>query len=43
MALKGLSFSRKHEMQIFYKGDHIGTRRVDFFVEEKVMVQLNEL
>ena len=40
MNLQGLSFSREHEMQIFYKGDHIGTRRVDFFVEGKVMVEL---
>jgi GxxExxY protein len=35
-----LSFSREHEMQIKYKGFDIGTRRVDFFVEEKVMVEI---
>jgi len=40
MALQGLSFSREHEMDIYYKGDHIGTRRVDFFVEGLVMVEL---
>ncbi|MFP5043013.1 GxxExxY protein [Parasediminibacterium sp. JCM 36343] len=40
MALQGLVFSREHEMKINYKGDEIGTRRVDFFVEEKVMVEL---
>jgi len=40
MAQHGLNFSREHEMQIFYKGVEIGTRRVDFFVEEKVMVEL---
>ncbi len=40
MTLQGLSFSREHEMQIFYKGNHIGTRRVDFFVEGKIMVEL---
>lgn len=40
MALQALSFSREHEMQIYYKGDEIGTRRVDFFVEKKVMVEL---
>ncbi|MBP7184010.1 MAG: GxxExxY protein [Saprospiraceae bacterium] len=40
MNLQGLSFSREHEMQIFYKGDEIGTRRVDFFVEGKIMVEL---
>jgi GxxExxY protein len=27
-------------MDIYYKGDHIGTRRVDFFVEGLVMVEL---
>jgi GxxExxY protein len=35
-----LSFSREHEMQIKYKGFDIGTRRVDFFIEEKVMVEI---
>jgi len=40
MKMQGLSFSREHEMNIFYKGEHIGTRRVDFFVEEQVMVEL---
>jgi GxxExxY protein len=43
MAQQGLHFSREHEMQIFYKGVEIGTRRVDFFVEEKVMVELKAL
>ncbi len=40
MGQQGLNFSREHEMQIFYKGVEIGTRRVDFFVENKVMVEL---
>lgn len=40
MSLQELSFSREHEMQIFYKGDEIGTRRVDFFVEGIIMVEL---
>lgn len=40
MRLQGLEFSREHEMEIQYKGHHIGTRRVDFFVEGKVMVEL---
>lgn len=35
-----LDFTREHEMQIFYKGTQIGTRRVDFFVEGKVMVEI---
>ncbi len=40
MANQGLAFSREHEMDILYKGEHIGQRRVDFFVEEKIMVEL---
>jgi GxxExxY protein len=40
MHQQGLNFSREHEMQIFYKGTEIGMRRVDFFVDQKVMVEL---
>ncbi|WP_373540420.1 GxxExxY protein [Chamaesiphon sp.] len=40
MQHQGLSFQREFVMQIYYKGSHIGTRRVDFFVEEKVMLEL---
>jgi GxxExxY protein len=35
-----LSFDREMEMPIFYRDEQIGTRRVDFFVEECVMVEL---
>ncbi len=40
MTQQGLQFSREHEMDIFYKGYKIGNRRVDFFVEEKIMVEI---
>lgn len=40
MKLEGLQFEREKEMPVMYKGYNIGTRRVDFFVEEKVMVEL---
>ncbi len=40
MKSQGLEFSREHEMEIYYKEENIGTRRVDFFVESKVMVEL---
>jgi len=43
MRLQGLTFSREHEMDIFYKTQLIGTRRVDFFVEGKVMVELKAI
>ncbi len=37
---QALAFSREHEMEIFNKGVKIGNRRVDFFVEQKVMVEI---
>lgn len=40
MTLQGISFFREYEIPIFYKKEQIGTRRVDFFVEDKVMVEL---
>ncbi len=40
MELQGLAFSREHEMDIHYKGVLIGQRRVDFFVAERVMVEI---
>jgi GxxExxY protein len=36
----GLSFEREKEMPIYYRDQQIGTRRVDFFVENSVMVEL---
>ena len=39
----GLSFQREMEMPIFYKEKQIGLRRVDFFVEECVMVELKAI
>jgi GxxExxY protein len=35
-----LAFEREKEMSIFYREQQIGTRRVDFFVEDKIMVEL---
>jgi len=40
MGLQGLECSREHEMNISYKGDIIGKRRVDFFVEQVIMVEI---
>ena len=39
----GLSFQRELSMPIYYKGRNIGERRVDFFVEEKIMVELKAI
>ena len=38
--LNGLVFNREMEMPIFYQNEQIGTRRVDFFVENSVMLEL---
>jgi len=40
MEKQNLGFGREIEMTIYYSGIDIGTRRVDFFVEEKIMVEL---
>ena len=40
MRLAGLHFSREHEMPIYYREKQIGTRRVDFLVEEVISVEL---
>lgn len=38
-----LEFEREKEMPIFYRNQQIGTRRVDFYVEDAVMVELKAL
>lgn len=43
MQLAGLNFEREKEMDIFYRDEKIGTRRVDFFVESGIMVELKAL
>src|ERR1035437_7537158 len=43
MNLAGLAFKREMEMPIFYRDEQIGTRRVDFFVENCVMVELKAI
>ncbi|MBN2087644.1 GxxExxY protein [Candidatus Peregrinibacteria bacterium] len=39
----GLNFEREKEMPIVYNGRQIGTRRVDFYVEDSIMVELKAL
>lgn len=43
MELQGLHFSREFEMPVFYKEIQVGTRRVDFLVEEVISVELKAL
>ncbi len=42
-SLQGLSYAREQEMEIFYKQQPVGTRRVDFFVEGSVMVEIKAI
>ena len=40
---QGLRFVRELEMSIFYEGIHVGKRRADFLVEDKVMLELKAI
>ena len=40
MGRQGVSFERECDMPVFYERAQVGTRRVDFFVEEVVLVAL---
>lgn len=39
----GLNFVREFSMPVYYKNIQIGERRVDFFVEGKIMVELKAI
>jgi GxxExxY protein len=39
----GIAYQREMEMTIFYEGENIGTRRVDFFAEENIMIELKAI
>ena len=39
----GVHFKREFEMPIYYKGKEIGLRRVDFFIEQKIMIELKAI
>jgi GxxExxY protein len=43
LGLSGLSFIREYEMPILYRDQQIGTRRVDFLVEELICVELKAI
>lgn len=43
MPFHNLNFIREKVLPIFYRNIEIGTRRVDFFVEEKIMVEIKAL
>ncbi len=43
MKMLSLQFEREKEMPIWYHGEEIGTRRVDFFVDGEIMVELKAI
>ncbi|MCY7349871.1 MAG: GxxExxY protein [Cytophagaceae bacterium] len=43
MRQQNLLFTREMSLPIFYEGIEIGERRVDFFVEDAIMVELKAL
>lgn len=43
MEIQKLSYAREMEMTIFYEKIDIGTRRVDFFVEDRIMVEIKAI
>jgi GxxExxY protein len=43
MRMNGLDFQREYEMPVNYKGNKIGTRRVDFLVENIISVELKAI
>ncbi len=42
-AYAGLKFEREFNMKIYYRNEEVGERRVDFFVENVIMVELKAL
>lgn len=43
MKIQNINFAREFEMDIFYKEQLLGMRRVDFLVENKISVELKAL
>lgn len=43
LRLQNVAFIREQEMPVSYKGENIGTRRVDFFIENIIRVELKAM
>lgn len=43
MGDRGISFSREYEMPVYYKNHQIGTRRVDFLIENIIALELKAI
>src|SRR5438034_4703727 len=42
-ALSGIQFIRQHSIPLFYRDHQIGEHRLDFLVEEKIIVELKAI
>lgn len=40
---QSINYEREKEMPIYYEGIEVGTRRADFIVEEKIMVEIKAI
>ncbi len=40
LMLQGIPYVREQERDLYYKSRKVGTRRVDFFVSDKILVEL---
>jgi GxxExxY protein len=40
LKLRNIPFQREMKMPLYDKGENVGSRRVDFFVDDKIMVEL---
>ena len=40
LELQEIGFEREKEMPLAYKGHDIGTRRIDFFIQEKILLEI---
>jgi len=41
--LQGVKFQREYDMEVFYKDRPVGTRRVDFLVDDVISVEIKAL
>jgi len=41
--LNNISYAREQDMEIYYKGEKIGTRRADFLIDEKIIVEIKAI
>ena len=41
--ISGVNFEREMNMPVYYRTNNKGTRRVDFFVENKIMVEIKAM